>query len=280
MADEAHGIVAEATGTHGAAPHAAGGHGHGNPLQEDHGSFVQPFAKGLSHLLSSLCGQEVVIPNWLFMSWLIIAFLAIFAWRATRQMGLTPRGIQNLAELIVEALCSFTKSIIGENGHKYAPFVGTLFLYIFMMNIQGLIPGMVAPTAKLSTTLALGILTFVFVQFYAIRDTSFGAYIKHLCGEPVWLAPLMFPLHVIGELAKPLSLAIRLFGNIFGKDMVIINLVLLAAAFPWFLRWLPIQTPLLAFGLFVGFVQALVFATLAAVYISLFMSHEGDEHEH
>lgn len=272
MAEESHGIVAEATdaAAQAATGHAAGGNRHGdNALAAEHGSLVHPIAQALH------------VPDWIVISWLIIAFLVIFSWRATRQMGLTPTGIQNFAEIIVEGLYSFVRSVMGASGPKYAPFVATLFLYIFLMNIMGLVPGMLAPTAKLSTTLALGLTTFVFVQFYAIRDTGIGAYLKHLCGEPVWLAPLMLPLHLIGEIAKPLSLSIRLFGNIFGKDMVIIQLVaLVAMTFPVWLRWLPIQAPILAFGLFVGLVQALVFATLAAVYIGLLMEHHGEEEHH
>lgn len=251
------------------AGHAAGGHEAVNPLAENPGT--------LFHWLAQL----VHVPDWIVISWLIILVLVWFSWRATRKMELTPRGIQNLTELIVEGLYSFTRSLIGETGDKYAPFVGTLFLYILVMNVIGIVPGMFAPTAKLSTTVALGLTTIVFVQFYAIRELGLGPYLRHFCGEPLWLAPLMLPLHIISELAKPVSLSIRLFGNIFGKDMVIVNLIMLAAAFPVFLRWLPVQMPLLALAILVGFVQALVFAMLAAVYIGLFLgSHESEEHGH
>jgi len=259
-------LASESHGGHSAPVHLAGGQGEGNPLTAEHGSLVHPLAK-LLH-----------VPDWIVISGLIILLLALFARRTTRRMELVPTGWQNVGELVVDGLYTFVRSITGERGLKYAPFVGTLFIYIFLMNIMGVVPGMLAPTAKLSTTLALGLTTFVFVQFYAIRDTGVGAYLRHLCGEPIWLAPLMLPLHLVGELAKPLSLSIRLFGNVFGKDMVIINLVLLAATFPGFLKYvLPIQAPILAFGLFVGFVQALVFATLAAVYISLLTEHAGHE---
>jgi len=212
----------------------------------------------------------------------MIAILGYLSWRATRRMERIPRGMQNVLEFAVESLYAFVRGIIGPQGDKYAPLIATFFLYIFCMNVLGLVPFLKSPTANPTITIALALTAFVMVQVYAIQANGLKGYIKHFTGDIWWLAPLMLPLHIIGELARPLSLSIRLFGNIFGEDMVIAKLVGLAVVVLPFSRIggniqaipIPLQLPMMLFGIFTSFVQALVFSMLVCIYIAVAVTHE------
>jgi len=241
-------------------PQGTGGHNGG--LGEAHGSWVHPLAQAL-HV-----DDRVVI------AWIVILFLVLLSVVTTRRLRRDPRGVQNLLEYVIEAFNNFFTQVIGPHGPRYVPLLGTLFLYILSLNLVGLIPGLLSPTASLNMTLALGITTVLIVQYYGIRDNGLKGYIMHFIGEPVWLGFLMLPLHIIGELAKMLSLSIRLFGNIFGEDTIIVQLALFALlVLP---KWLPVplQFPMVLFAIFTSFVQALIFSMLTAIYIAVITAHE------
>ena len=153
-----------------------------------------------------------------------------------------------------------------------AYFVMGCFIFILSLNYLGLIPGLQSPTADLNTTLALGVTALIGVHIIAIKENGIPGYLKHFIGDPWWLGPLMFPLHIVGELARAGSLAIRLFGNIYGEETVIFQLTLLGLGI-----WFPVQFPMLFFGLFGGFLQAFVFSILTSIYIVTFLEH-GDDH--
>jgi F-type H+-transporting ATPase subunit a len=216
-------------------------------------------------------------PPVVVVSWLVIIGLTVLSYMATRRLQRIPKGLQNAMETVVGALEGYTTGVMGPSGKKFAPLVGTFFIYIFSMNLLGIVPGMLAPTANLTTTIALGLVAITVVHFHSIRILGVKNYVMHYFGEPLWLAPLMFPLHVIGELARPLSLAVRLFGNIFGEDKVVISFAMLS---PFILGWIPIplQVPMMAFAIFGGFVQALVFSTLTAIYIVVTVGEHAEEH--
>jgi F-type H+-transporting ATPase subunit a len=215
-------------------------------------------------------GHEVSPVTILFFFLLVGAFLVVLSIKATRGLELRPRPWQNLAEQIVETFEYMATSVIGPHGRKYASLLGTCFLFILFMNLLGLVPFCKSPTASLNVTVSLAITSVLLVHIYSVREVGIKKYLLHYWGEPWWLGPLMLPLHVIGELAKPLSLSIRLFGNIYGEDMIIIILMALGAfLLPTFLP-IPIHFPMMAFGIFTGFVQALVFTMLIAAYIENF----------
>jgi F-type H+-transporting ATPase subunit a len=201
--------------------------------------------------------------------------LVVCASLATKTYSKIPRGIQNVFEWIVGLLRGLVHGFIpGKQGDQYVPYLGSLFLFIFTMNCLGVIPAFRSPTMTLSTTAALGITTFFMVQQYAIRASGVVGYIKHFMGEVLWLAPLMIVVEVIGELAKPLSLSLRLYGNIFGEDKVAEELMNLG-------NWVPVQAPMLLLAIFTSFLQAFIFTTLSTIYIASKVVHEGghgDEH--
>lgn len=206
----------------------------------------------------------------LAMAGLVAVVLAVFSIISTRRLETIPASRrQGFVELTVEWLDNFVIGIIGPKGRKYTPFIGTLFLYILSMNLLGLIPPFQSPTANLSITVSLALVVFVFYNIAGIRETGLKAWVKHLLGEPLWLAWLMFPIHVIGELARPLSLSIRLFGNMFGEETVLGILAAMTFVVIPYLIAVPTQFPIMVFGVFLKFVQALVFTMLSTIYIAM-----------
>jgi F-type H+-transporting ATPase subunit a len=202
--------------------------------------------------------------------------LCIVGYVGTRKRERIPRGLQNALEMAVEGLERLLSTQLGPGAARFVPFLATLFLFILCMNLAGLIPGFVSPTANLNTTLALGLVVFLTVQGYGLVANGPLGYLRHFAGDvrglPLLMVPvlviIMFPLHIIGELVKPFTLSIRLYGNIFGDDSVLAQFNEMA---PRILGIpIPIGLPIMGLALLVSFVQALVFTLLSAVYLSLF----------
>jgi len=215
---------------------------------------------------------------------LLWALLAITLVGAARKIRIRPQGKPGSTANVVEAAVSgFQDYLIGVMGEplarKYTPLIASFFFTILVSNWLGLIPGLLAASAQPAIPIALAIVAFISVHIIAIKETGLKSWFMHFVGEPIWLAPLNFPLHLVGELIKPLSLSLRLLCNVFGEEAVVATLVGLAIAF--LPAWLPIpfQLPMLFLGTFFGFLQALVFSTLLSIYISIFATHH-DDHGH
>jgi len=148
---------------------------------------------------------------------------------------------------------------MGKEGRRYLPLVVTLFVFILSLNLSWFIPGMKPPTMDLSTTAAFAVTTIILVQIFGIRKLGLGGYIRHFF-QP---APFLFPLNVIEELVKPVSLSLRLFGNLFGEEMVVTILFLMI---PFLL-----PTPIMLLGVLMGTIQAFVFTLLTVTYIANFI---------
>ncbi|MCX7918926.1 MAG: F0F1 ATP synthase subunit A [bacterium] len=213
---------------------------------------------------------------------ILIAFcLIIVAYLATRKQELIPNKLQNFVELIVSGLNDFILGILGERGKQYVPFLGTLFLYIVCMNLAGLIPLMKSSTSSINTTAALAIVVFFYVQYIGIKERGLIRYLDHLAGEPrnivtILLVPLMLPLHIITELIKPVSLSLRLFGNIMGEDVLIAVFLGLGIFILGFLKipvGIPLHFPFLLLAMLTSLVQAVVFSLLSTVYILMMLPH-------
>ncbi len=201
-----------------------------------------------------------------------------------RRLNRIPGRGQTAVELLVEGLDQFVCGILGPvEGRRYLPFLGTLFVFILSMNLAGLIPGLKSPTSSFTMTGALGLCVFVFVQATGIRRLGMLGYLDHLAGQPRdaagWiLAPLMLFLHVVGEIVKPLSLALRLFGNIMGEDTLLAVFVMLGALTMAWSRLplgLPFHLPFVLLAIIFSVVQALVFTLLSTIYIYLMLPHEA-----
>ncbi len=228
---------------------------------------------------------EIAPPVFSVLSGIAALALVAFALAATSNMQKRPGRLQNLAEIIYEFFDNLAVSLVGERGRKYVPLAGTIFLFVLFSNLMGLIPPGVAPTASLNTTIALALIVIIYVQYESIRANGVVGYFKHFArwGEvPVFVSPLMFIIEVVSELAKPVSLSVRLYANMFGKEQVTLALIT-ALAVPLFKSAyipLPIQFPVMMLGLLVAFVQAFVFALLTLIYLALATEHADHHGEH
>ncbi len=278
-------IMAVATGTGDAheAEGAAADHGEGHG--DDHGGT--PHLPNLVTVLGTLIfGEENWAAEWVnvIFAFGIGAFLSIFASRVYAKRQMIPGRLQNLLEMMVEGMYNFIYTILGEDTRRYIPFLGSLFFYILLMNWIGMVPFGHSPSTSLSITASLALLTFLYAQWTGMSRLGIGGYLHHLAGSPAdvigWcMVPLMFPLHLIGELAKPFSLALRLFGNITGEDTLIAVFVGLGVMILAFAPvGVPLQLPFYFLGLLLSTIQALVFTLLSTIYILLMLPHE--EHAH
>ena len=212
------------------------------------------------------------VPVHVTYTWLAMAILIGLAVAA--RMGLkkgAPTGVQNVFESVFEGLESYIEEIMGPEGSHYIVLIGSLFLFILVCNLQGLVPGLDSPTANINTTLALALVAFSATHYIGLRRHGIG-YIKHFMG-PMWaLAPLMFPIELISHLARVMSLTFRLFGNMVAKHKLLLVLALLA---PYIA-----PVPILGLGVLVAFVQAGVFTLLTMLYLSgsIEEAHLGGEH--
>ncbi|MFA6448640.1 MAG: F0F1 ATP synthase subunit A [bacterium] len=219
----------------------------------------------------------------IFFSFVIIAVLIFVFWRLSRKLKRIPTGFQALVEIFVGAISGFITGIIGdEEGKPFVPFVGTIFLFILCLNLSGLIPFYKSPIAlNINMPLSLALCVFVFVQYHGLRQNGLKGYIMHFRGEvsgilpvDIILIPLNFILHIIGEIVKPISLTLRLFGNITGEDVVIAVLATLLVGGAFFTAWIPIQALFYPLALMFSAMQALVFTGLSSAYILLMSKHE------
>lgn len=215
----------------------------------------------------------IPISETVIVTWIIIAALALFAFFATRNLKQVPSKFQLFIESLVSAINNLVRQTMGEDKMKFAPYMGTIILFIGIANIIGLI-GLRPPTADVNTTFALAIITFCMVQIFSVRSNGLKGYIKGFF-EPM---PLLFPLNVIGELANPVSLSFRLFGNIVG-GLIIMKLLYSALIGLSFKIGIPI--PIFAagvpaalhiyFDLFAGLLQSFIFTMLTMVFVSMGM---------
>ena len=177
-----------------------------------------------------------------------------------------PGPMQQVLEFVTTGLRSLVADNIHHHPDNYLPFIGTLALFVFLNNFFGLIPGLSPGTANWNVTLALALLVFAYYNFHGMKEKGFFKYWAHFAGPIWWLAPLMFPLEILGLLSRNLSHSLRLFGNIAGEHIV-------AGIFFGLLPIL-LPVPLMVLGLFFGLIQAFVFTMLATIYLSGAVAHD------
>lgn len=198
-------------------------------------------------------------------AWVVMALLIGLGALAAKGLSMVPTKAQNVSELIVSGMEEFMVDITGEEGRWLFPLAGTVFLYVFIGNLIGLVPGFFPPTANLNTTASIALVVFTFTHIIGIKYHG-AAYIKHFMGPVWWMSPLIFLIEIIGHFARILSLSFRLFGNMMGHEIVLAILFGLAGAF-----FAPL--PIMALGIFVAFVQAFVFFLLSVIYFTGAMEH-------
>ncbi|MGH8103025.1 MAG: F0F1 ATP synthase subunit A [bacterium] len=208
---------------------------------------------------------------------LLVMFALMLLWNRMRSKGeLRPSPWANAGEWLVETIYGLIVQFSSERtARKYFPWLASFFIYILALNLWGLIPGFHTPTSIYNTTLSFAILSVTTSIFIAIRETGIVGFVKHLAGDTWWLSPLMLTLGIIEQIARTLSLSLRLFGNMFGEDVAIAIFASLGVA--WFV---PLQAPIMVMHLLFSVIQAMIFTALSASYIEGFThAHEGP-HEH
>jgi F-type H+-transporting ATPase subunit a len=189
-------------------------------------------------------------------TWGVMAFLFLVSWLTTRKMAQSPGAWQAALEGAVSAIQDSIAAVTPEYADRLLPFVGTLWVFLAVANLVGILPGLHGPTADLSTTAALAVLVFLSVHWYGIRIHGLRTYLRHYV-EP---NPIMLPFHIISELSRTVALAVRLFGNMFSLEMAAL-LVLLVAGFL-------VPVPVLMLHIVEALVQAYIFGMLALIYIA------------
>jgi F-type H+-transporting ATPase subunit a len=210
-------------------------------------------------------GLEVNIRI-MIMTWIVMAVLIVFACLASRKIRWIPKGWQNVFEFVVEFIQNMIRENVGPAGLKYTYFFSSLFLFILVSNLLGLIPGLQSPTRDVSVTLSLALVWTAFLQYVSIHENGFKGFVKHYL-EP--FPPFIF-IHILDLITRPLTLALRLFGNIFAGEILIEKLT---ENFHIILPWLGI-----ALGLIIGGIQAFIFTVLTVSYTGLSVSHEDSSH--
>jgi F-type H+-transporting ATPase subunit a len=233
----------------------------------------------VGHHLYWHLGKYTIHGQVLLSSWIAIGLILLLAFIGTIRLERVPSGLQNFMEYGLEFLQGIAKSQIGEKGYRpWVPYVGTLFLFIFVSNWMGnLFPWklielpsgeLASPTNDINTTAGLALLTSVTYFFAGINKRGLSYFRKYI--EPT---PILLPINVLEDLTKPLSLSFRLFGNILAEELVVAVLVLLVPLF--------VPVPVMILFLFTGAIQALIFSTLSAAYIGEALEGHGggDHHE-
>jgi F-type H+-transporting ATPase subunit a len=192
-------------------------------------------------------------------AWATMAVLVILGWLASRRISTVPGKMQNFMEVVLEQIEQLMSDTMGRKGLAYFPLIATLALFILVSNLIALLPGFMPPTANLNTNGALALTVFSMTHIIGIREHGLK-YLKHFTGPIWWLAPLMVPIEIIGHLARPLSLSLRLFGNMAGHEIVLVI----------FLSLVPLLVPLpmMVLGVLVAFIQTFVFTLLSMIYIA------------
>ncbi len=220
---------------------------------------------------------------------LITVIAAVFIFGTLRLRMVIPGRMQAFLEMIVEGFYNFIGTLMGDKWRKFTPFFGSLFMFIWLNNMFGIVPLFTGATSQIQTTGVLALFVFFYVNGMGIKEGGLKNWLLHLCGNPKdvvgWcMVPMMLPIEIVSLFAKPLSLALRLFGNITGEHILsgvflILGMMLMGAFWPHAPIGVPLHLPFFFLSLLVGTIQALVFTLLSAIYLMMVLPHEH-EHEH
>jgi F-type H+-transporting ATPase subunit a len=198
-------------------------------------------------------------------SWVVMVFLIVAGGLAVKGISMIPSKGQNFWEIVIDGMEEFMVDITGDEGRWFFPLIATVFIYIATCNLSGLLPGFYPPTASLNTTASCALVVVTFTHIIGLKYHG-AAYIKHFLGPIWWMSPIIFPIEIIGHMARILSLSFRLFGNMMGHELVLGILFMLAGAF-----FAPL--PIMAMGIFVALVQAFVFFLLSVMFLPGALEH-------
>lgn len=224
-------------------------------MEHEHSILYEPFNR---YIWRHAFGFDV--PDHVVMALLVLLIsLIVFPVMSRRLSKDNPGAFQQLLELVVEGLKGLLHEIVGPHSDRYLYIIGGFASFIFVSNLFGIFFFLQPPTSNPNTTFALSITAFLYYNVQGIRQQGLGHYLAHFAGPIWWLAPLMYPIELIGHFARILSLGMRLFGNIFGEHTATgIFMGLMPFVVPW---------PMMGLGIFGAFLQTFVFIMLMMVYI-------------
>ena len=233
----------------------------------------------------SLFGFDISINKAVIWMWIVVALVSILLILAARSRSLVPSNLQSLAEVMVDFIRNIILDTIGPKGMKFFPFVATLFLFILFSNMLGLIPGSYTVTSQLIVTAVFALVVYglsIVLGFVLHGGKFLGILVPP--GTPGWLLPLMIPIELVSQLARPVSLAVRLFANMTAGHTILAVLFGLAISGGLLIGWLPFAFTIAMNALEVGiaFIQAYIFTVLTCVYLgdAITLHGHGDEHAH
>lgn len=189
-------------------------------------------------------------------TWGVMLALTLFCWLTTRNLTLEPGLMQTMLEGVVSAIEAAIEAVLPEYARMLLPFIGTLWIYILISNLLGIIPGLHSPTGNLSVTFGLALLVFLSVHWFGIRSQGVKRYLRHYLSP----SPILLPFHLISEVTRTAALAVRLFGNIMSLEMAALLILLVAG--------LLAPVPLMMLHIIEATVQAYIFGTLALIYLA------------
>ncbi len=204
--------------------------------------------------------------DWMVCEIVVVLFIVLlFAVLRSRLSVDRPGKLQHIFELVYEFVRSSAEEVVGHDGPRYVAFFGTIFIFVLFMNLIGLIPGFESPTMYVMVPLGLAVVTFLFYNGAGLRANGLG-YVKQFFGPVLFLAPLMVIIEILSHFARPFSLTVRLFANMFAGEQVYLTFITLTK----------VIVPVIFIGLhmFVAFLQAYIFMLLAMVYVGGAVSHE------
>ena len=199
------------------------------------------------------------LPDHVTYTLLVMVILTVLGWVATRRMEIYPNKVQNVMEVFVNAFHNLLIDTMGEHGKQFFPLIATIGFFILFSNLIGLIPGFDSPTGSLNTTIAMALVVFFLTHIVGVKMQGMK-YFKQFLGPVWWLIPLMMPIEIISHLSRPLSLSVRLFGNISGGHIVLAVIFVLVP--------LLIPLPILILKILISVIQTLVFMLLSMMYIA------------
>jgi F-type H+-transporting ATPase subunit a len=230
------------------------------------GPWLAPLKNTLCSAIYGAFGKTYVpagpvIPDHIVFAVIVFLFCCVFFPLVRRSFSMEKPGkIQQLLEVSIEFINSQLEEIIGHGGRKYLPMIATIGFFILLMNLVGLIPGFMPPTSRVNVTAGCALVVFLYYNYLGIKKFGIVKYLKQFVGPAPFLAPLMIPVEIISHLARPFSLTVRLFANIYGEELIIL---VFFGLFP-----LILPLPIMALAIFTSFLQAFIFMVLTMVYIS------------
>jgi len=210
--------------------------------------------------LVGLRPPEDPLPAHLMMAVIVTVVLLLFFKLTVRNLSLFPGKMQYFLEMLYKFYRGVIDDMIGPEGRAFIPAIGTLGLFIAVSNLIGLLPELGSPTANINVTAGCAVFVFLYYHYQGVKKHGVLGYLKTFTGPALWLAWLMVPIEIISHFSRPLSLSVRLFGNIFGEDLVIL---ILASLVPFVA-----PLPMMVMAIFTSLIQAYVFIMLTTVYLA------------